>query len=250
MKAAILTWNVNGLGTSWRELVSIVDELHPDVVCLQETKHPNPFPTLPGYECFSSPFQRVHHHGSAMYVRTAMNAQEIQLRPELTGHVVAVQLPGGAVVVSMYTKNSGNPENGDNMRQKFDEIAWSEIKRIRVPDSQLVVAGDLNCCLELGDHFSGKMNHTYAGQKPYEIATLKREMSALGLHDTYMHLNPNHTGERWTYWSLRFGSKLPPRGGPYGKGWRLDYVLCTMPVFKSAEVLPTVTSDHRPIVLY
>ena len=49
------------LGTSWRELVSIVDELHPDVVCLQETKHPNPFPTLPGYECFSSPFQRVHH---------------------------------------------------------------------------------------------------------------------------------------------------------------------------------------------
>ena len=95
-----------------------------------------------------------------MYVRTAMNAQEIQLRPELTGHVVAVQLPGGAVVVSMYTKNSGNPENGDNMRQKFDEIAWSEIKRIRVPDSQLVVAGDGILCLELGDHFFGQ-NESY-----------------------------------------------------------------------------------------
>jgi exodeoxyribonuclease-3 len=258
LPAAIVTWNVNGLRVRWTEVEALARTYWPDVLCLQETKHPVGFPDLQFYCHFESPYPTTKHHGVAMYVKEALCPVAISVDPSLVGHLVAADLANGIRMVCLYTKNSGNNRatmrETDAFRKDFDERLWSELQRLNdtAPMGALVVAGDLNVCLDRGDHYTGKVDPASAGRKPYEIARAHMGMTALGLRDVYMTLNPSHAGERWTFWSTRAGDTRSPRPDfPHGCGWRLDYVLARGAYFRTSEVLRTWgSSDHFPLAVW
>jgi exodeoxyribonuclease-3 len=256
--AAVVTWNVNGLRARWAEIEALVKTYCPDVLCLQETKHKLGIPRIPWFWQIESPFPVSGRHGVAMYVKEALIPVGVAIDPDLAGHLVAADLSNGARVACLYTKNSGNSRatlgESDAFRRRFDDRLWMELERLRsgCPTGVLVVAGDLNVCIDRGDHYTGKTDPSSAGRKPYEIARAREGMAEVGLRDVYMDLNPDHAGERWTFWSRRFGDMRTPRPGfPHGCGWRLDYVLAKGANFRAAEVLSTWgSSDHMPVAVW
>lgn len=246
-RAAVFSWNINGLHAHADELQNMLVKLDmPPVICLQETKCKD-FPPLAKYVCFGSSYSRSQHHGVALYVSERLMPTPIMLDTRLDGHVVAATF-NETIVVSVYVKNSSDC---DEYRQAFDGIFWSEMLRISaLATNNFMLCGDFNACLELEDHHTLKKNEKVAGLKTYESNNLLKGLDRLGLIDAYMHLNPQHTHERWTFWSERYGaSNLEPKPGkPSGNGWRLDYIFTKHVEFSSVCVLKTGRGDHSPLV--
>jgi hypothetical protein len=74
----VIQWNLNGFWTRYEELKLLVNKWTPAVLCLQETHlRPNASANLSGYKAF---FDSVHSrhakHGTAVYVRNDIKAEE------------------------------------------------------------------------------------------------------------------------------------------------------------------------------
>ncbi len=249
----IATWNVNSLRARLEMLCAWLQQVQPEVVCLQETKVPDEaFPadslTALGYQ--------VAYSGQKTY-----NGVAILSRLPLTD--VATALPGApaaeekrfiaATVGELRLVNVYVPNGQAVGSPKFHtKLAWLEhlhgfLSTTYTRDDPLVLCGDFNVAPEPRDVYDATKVDGEILFHPAERAAFAR-LLAWGLHDT---LRLHHQeGGLYSWWDYR--------NAAFRRNWgfRIDHILVTPPLaarctgvtLERALRKQPKPSDHIPVV--
>ncbi|MEZ5317477.1 MAG: exodeoxyribonuclease III [Vicinamibacterales bacterium] len=243
----IITWNVNGIRARQTEVVALLEEERPDVVCLQEIKaSPEKVPALlveaEGYWSY--------WHGSGGYSGVALLVRHgfVTSPPafshpafDMESRIVVVDL-GAFRVASVYVPNGG--KDYEAKIRFFDALgAWAD--ETRQSDGALLICGDLNVAREERDVHPKERKPNQIGTRPDERALLARLVDG-AFRDVGRALDPDNDAlfTFWPHWRNLRQRNI---------GWRIDYVLATEPVASTARTSTSRrefgTSDHAPVVV-
>src|SRR5262245_27312177 len=246
----IATWNVNGIRARHAQVQEWIAQQRPDVVCLQEIKAaPDDIPLLlcdlDGYWCYWHGGKG--YSGVALHVDKRIAAEAPAFTHPAFDHehrIVTVEVTtdvGSVTVASIYVPNGGK-DFPAKMRflQALDEYASS----FQASNRSLVVCGDLNVARTDRDVHPKERKPRAIGQLPEE-RTLLECIIGRGLVDVGRALDPDNDA-LFTWWAP--WRNLRQRN----IGWRLDYVLASDAVARSASSCVSLrefgTSDHAPVV--
>lgn len=245
----LISWNVNGIRATYKKgFIAKVDEMAPDVLCLQETKAQDDQvrEALFGmdYHIFSNSAERKGYSGTAVLSRTEplnviydMGIEE----HDKEGRVIAVEY-SDFWLVTVYTPNSGQGLVRLEYRKTWDRDFILHLKKLE-QSKPVVVCGDLNVAHKPIDLKNPKSNYNKtAGYTQAEIDGMDSLLGA-GYVDTFRHFNPDLV--KYSWWSWRGDARAK------NVGWRIDYFLA------SHNILPRVaetfiydhidSSDHCPV---
>lgn len=219
-----LSWNV-GRRTE-RQVQQYVAQCAPDVVCLQETRQ-NP-PALPGYTIAAR--TDGAYAGVALYVSSkCVHAPSAHAEVWIPGRVTVCEL-GDVLYVGVYARNDVF-RRGASLARERDDAELEKRLRERI-GRRVVVIGDLNLCLEFGDHHS-HVGKAFDPARPAsrKVTRWKRMLETLSLRDV------GGAGSPWTF-----------RGRHKGGG-RYDYVFVSPGVACSDYKVHSdcTQTDHFPL---
>ena len=242
----VATWNVNGIRARQAQLQEWIDREQPDVVCLQEIKaSPDQIPVwlceLEGYWC--------HWHGGKGYSGVGLHVSR-RLSPDrpafahpdfdYESRIVTARVDG-LTFASIYVPNGGKDFPA---KMKFLEALEAYAGRLQAEGSRAVLCGDLNIARADMDVHPKERKPRAIGQLPEERALLERIIGH-GLVDTGRALEPEND-QLFTWWAPWRNMR------ERNIGWRLDYVLASVPIFdrvRSCVVQREFgTSDHGPVI--
>jgi exodeoxyribonuclease-3 len=247
----VVTWNVNGIRARMEQVVALIAEEKPDVLCLQEIKAA-PDQLEDSLFALSDYFNYWHgakggYSGVSLHVRRGAFAEAPAFShpPFDTETRIVVGAAGDALFASVYVPNGGK-DYAAKVKFLGDLAAW--VGSACAGGKTLVLCGDLNVALEDIDvHPSqrSKPGHPVIGQRPEERELFGR-MLGHGMVDVGRTLAPDD--ERlftwWPYWRQARERNL---------GWRIDYVLASRAQASratSCEIRRTYgSSDHAPVVV-
>lgn len=262
MTLTIATWNINSLRLRQAHLLKIVEQLRPDILCLQETKVPDElFPEALGAE-IGLPYVLKRgmksYNGVAIYARLPLNL--IENTPDWCGkgdcrHLSAtVSTPGGPLAIhDFYVPAGGDlPDRDTNPKfaHKLDFLNEARLHFENNPPKRAVLMGDLNIAPLEHDVWSHRQLLDVVSHTPVEVEALTAWKNA-GLYDAIRHFVPNDQ-KLYTWWSYRNRDWAASN-----RGRRLDHIWVTpdlIPALKSYTILRdarnwTQPSDHVPIAL-
>ncbi|HET6172677.1 MAG TPA: exodeoxyribonuclease III [Gaiellales bacterium] len=250
----IVTWNVNSLKVRLPRVLELLDELAPDVLCLQETKVESA--AFPHDELREAGYAAVDHSGgrwAGVAVLAPLETTPVEVGRGLPGEpdpedarwieaeVVGIRF------VSTYVPNGREPATPwFEQKLHFLEAARARIAEL-APAGSLVLAGDFNIApadIDVYDPaaFAGSTHVT-----PEERAAHHALLDA-GLLDAYRVVSPE--GQRFTWWDYR--------AGHFHKnlGMRIDHVLLTPDLAARLTACDIARdfrkgskpSDHAPLV--
>jgi len=261
----IASWNINSVRRRLSQLERLVDEVQPDVICLQETKCTTDECPAGDICNIGFPYQAVAGFGgyNGVCILSRFPLQSIQKHPHCerddARHMSAdAQLPDGRLISvhSVYVPAGGDIPDAE-INQKFahklkfvDEISDFFAGHFGFRDN-LVVAGDLNIAPLPSDVWDHKKLSRIITHTPIEIAALDRFKRSLNFIDTLREIVPADDPV-FTWWSYRAADWQAAN-----KGRRLDHIWVSPPLkdyIGGVEVLTDVCnwtppSDHVPIVL-
>lgn len=252
-KTRIISWNVNGIrACATKGLVDFIQELEPDILCLQETKahreQVDPSLQSLGYDfdCWSSAVKKgysgvatfsVHHPVSAER-GIQMPAYDSEGRFVVTDH-------GDFLLFNVYFPNGGSGPERHGFKQKFLKDFTAHLQALKDQGRSLIVVGDYNVAHQEYDVFDPVRLSKESGFLPEERQWFS-EFLSLGFVDTFRRTHPQ-AHQRYSWWSYREGAR------PGNRGWRIDYICVTEDLFprvKNAEILDHVHgSDHCPVLI-
>ena len=258
----IATWNVNSVRTRLSQIINWINQVNPDILCLQETKViDNDFPIKPfeelGYEVIA--FGQKSYNGVAIiskitpenvnkgfsgYLRNQNDVNKFEDQKRLITADI-----NGVKIINVYVPN-GSALNSE----KFDyKINWLNCLSSFL-DKQEQKGGSI--CL-LGDFNIAPSNKDIHDPQRYEggIMASKIERNALNnvlkerLIDSFRVYEKN-TGH-WSWWDYR------NNGYELNKGWRIDHIYiskaltsklksCVIDSNLRGNVQP---SDHAPVMI-
>lgn len=249
----IVSWNVNSLKVRLPQLLELLAEKQPDVVCLQETKLEDQ--NFPHAEIEAAGYQ-VAFSGQKTYNGVALLARG-ELADVACGNphfsdpqkrLIAATV-GGVRTICAYVPN-GQTVGSD----KFDyKLAWLSALEEWLAEQlaaypQLALAGDFNIAPDDRDVHDPA---AWAGQilcSDAERAAFQR-LLALGLHDSFRLFDqPDKTFSWWDYRMLGFQRNL---------GLRIDHILLSEPL-RTRCVASGIDrdmrkrerpSDHAPVIV-
>ena len=250
----LATWNINSLKVRLPRVEAWLDELQPDVVCLQETKLADAaFPALTfralGYESV--------HHGEGRWNGVAILSR-VGLDDATFGFGDGDDDPearlvwatcGGIRVASAYVPN-GRSLDDDHYTYK---LAWLQKLREQLaaessPADPVVVAGDFNIAPTDADVWDPAEFVEATHTSPPERDALAA-IEQWGMVDTFRLRHPEPGLYSW--WDYRAGNFHKH------KGMRIDLVLGTQPV-ADRVTFATIDrnarkgqqpSDHAPVII-
>ena len=248
----IISWNVNGIrAISNKNFVEIVQELDPDILCLQEIKADEKIvrevlEPLTDYSIYINPAEKKGYSGTAILSRqpalsVTTTLDEDPFVPE--GRVQCAEFDQ-FFLVNVYVPNSGQGLSRLEYRQEWDAAFLKYLKKLQ-SQKPVVLCGDMNVAHRAIDLKNDKSNYNKtAGYTQIEIDAMDR-LLASGLADIYREQNPEKVA--YTYWSYRFKAR------ERNTGWRIDYFLISpelRPQVKDVTIHHQVMgSDHCPIGL-
>lgn len=223
----IATWNINGVRARIENLVSWLEKVQPDIVCLQELKTVDE--TFP-YLIIQSLGYHVEAFGQQGFNGVAILSKQ---KPEevmrgLPGDDEDVQsrfieavfsIDGGVVrVASIYLPN-GNPV--DNPVKYPYKLSWLErlenhARARLLLEEPLILAGDYNVIPQPYDCFDAKVWANDALFLPQTRAAFRR-LENLGLTDAYRAVSD--LAPAYTFWDYQAGA------WPKNMGIRIDHLL-------------------------
>ncbi len=252
----LFSWNVNGLRAVINKgaLATFIDECHPDILCLQETKAKQGQAEidLPEYEELWNSAERPGYSGTAIFTKlkplSVMNVLPTELNmsdefgnPLTEGRVLTAEFED-FFLVDVYTPNSKNELERLELREKKWDPEFLKYLKDLEKLKPVVTCGDFNAAHEEIDIARPKTNHRSAGFTDEERRGITNMISA-GFIDTFRFLNPDSV--RYTWWS-HWG-----HARENNVGWRIDYFFISKSLkdnLKSAEIYENVMgSDHCPI---
>lgn len=250
----ISTWNVNGIRSASKAgLQAWLDEIGPDIVCLQETKFEPDLLSrnwFAGYQLEIFPAEKRGYAGTAVLFRKELSI--ISLRPGIgherfdrEGRVLTVEFEGYEVVC-IYAPHSHrkliNLEKKKDFMISFLKYVEDRLaSRTRKP---LVLAGDFNVAFDKRDVFHHSSNKGNAGFHDDE-RELFGQLMKLGFVDALRQVDQEAGTYSW--WSLLPGVR------ERNVGWRLDYILVETSIRENiVDCFHSVHargSDHCPVTV-
>ena len=258
----IATWNVNSIRTRINQVLEFLEEVNPDLLCLQETKvEDSSFPkeefTKKGY--FLNFFGQKSYNGVAFISKSPQEDIRFGMSGEIISDYsteyfdeqkrVISTLFNGIRVVNVYVPN-GSSLDSDKYQYK---IKWlnclkSYLAKQSERNEPVCLLGDFNIALEDKDiHNPARLSGGIMASK-LERKALE---SLLGekLEDSFriFEQDTNH----WSWWDYRRSA------WERDKGWRIDHIYlskelvdnlkgCTIHKKSRGNIKP---SDHAPVIV-
>tara|TARA_Y100001968_G_C19401642_1_gene741345 strand:+ start:1073 stop:1909 length:837 start_codon:yes stop_codon:yes gene_type:complete len=256
------TWNVNSIRTRLDQVLDWVEEVNPDLLCLQETKVEDQF--FP-YEAFESKGLKAIFHGQKSYngvafisrhqledIRTGLNgelknnAQALELSKQ--SRVISALIEG-IRVVNVYVPN-GSELDSEKYLYKLEWLSC--LKKYLETQSKrnepLCLLGDFNIApQDIDIHDPEKLKGKLMASK--EERTILKNLLGQRLSDVFRVFES--ASNHWSWWDYRSSAWARD------KGWRIDQIyLCETLInnAKSCQIHKNVRglvkpSDHAPVVV-
>lgn len=248
----IVTWNINGYrAVLKKDFKSIILNLDPDVLCLQEIKARTEQLTpeeieIPGYRHLWNSAQRPGYSGVATYIKTEMGTPEISTglgdeEFDIEGRVIRTNFLNFSLF-NIYFPNGQRGQDRVDYKLRFYARLLEICKTEHALGKKFIITGDFNTAHEEIDLANPKENSKVSGFLPEERLWVTKFLEN-GFTDAFRVLHPESV--KYTWWTYRFTAR------ERGIGWRLDYYLVStdlMAKVKDVEVHDQVFgSDHCPV---
>jgi len=256
----IVTWNINSVRLRADLVERVAQWLHPDVICLQETKSPDEFFPREAFERFGYTHLAISgmkgYNGVAIasrYPLTAVRNLNFVGREDCRHIQATVQ---GIEVHNLYVPAGGDipdPDENKKFAHKLaflDEIAasFTGIGRSRRP---MVLVGDLNVAPLPNDVWSHKQMLKVVSHTPIEVEKLGAVQASAKWVDAVRHFVPPET-QLYSWWSYRANDWEAS-----DRGRRLDHIWVTpklVPSLSEYTILREArgweqASDHVPVMV-
>ena len=258
----IATWNVNSVRTRLSQIINWINQVNPDILCLQETKViDNDFPIKPfeelGYEVIAS--GQKSYNGVAIITKIApenvnkgfsgyLGNQNDLNKFEDQKRLITADI-NGVKIINVYVPN-GSALNSE----KFDyKINWLNCLSSFLDKQEK--KGELVCLL--GDFNIAPSKNDIHDPQRYEGGIMASEIERNALNNVLKERlidsfrvyekNPGH----WSWWDYR------NNGYELNKGWRIDHIYisktltsklksCVIDSNPRENVQP---SDHAPVMI-
>lgn len=256
----IVTWNINSVRLRLPIVLKLLEEMQPDVLCLQEIKCTNEqFPAAQladaGY-----PHQALNgikaYHGVATISRQPFAAVDVKSWcGKEDGRHVMTKLADGTELHNFYVPAGGDepdPVANDKFAHKLDFVEemtdyWAG--RAGEPDLKAIKVGDLNIAPLETDVWSHKQLLNVVSHTPVETDGLQRTQAAGKWTDAVRHFIPADE-KLYSWWSYRAKD-----WNAVDRGRRLDHIWVTPPLTGSLVAAGVnrdargweKPSDHAPV---
>jgi exodeoxyribonuclease-3 len=261
MRLRVTTWNVNSVRLRIDLVKRVLEELKPDLLCLQEIKVDTPlFPADPLRE-LGYTHQAVNgmkgYNGVAILAREPfLGTDTIDWCDKTDSRHIWCRLRNGVEIHNVYVPSGGDvpdPAENDKFAHKLrflDEIhGW--FKGARQATQPMILVGDLNVAPLEHDVWSHKQLLDVVSHTPIEVEKLTRWQRGLGWVDAARRFVPE-SEKLYTWWSYRARDWQVSN-----RGRRLDHIWVTPPLGRALErheVLARArgwdkASDHVPVTV-
>ncbi len=261
MALTVATWNINSLRLRLPLLRRLIDDLRPDIVCLQETKVPDP--AFPLDDIVALGYPHVVYAGMKSYNGVAIlsrqplaDAGEHQWCGKSDCRHVYATLANGIEIHCLYVPSGGDvpdPAANDKFAHKLEFLReqaewWA---RRRNDGARCVLVGDFNVAPLDTDVWSHKQLLNVVSHTPIEVDRLAHLAKSHGWIDAVRHFIP--VSERlYSWWSYRARD-----WSKSDRGRRIDHIWVTpalAPSLRAARILRDARgwprpSDHVPVVV-
>jgi len=231
MRLRVTTWNINSVRLRLDLVKRLLDELKPDLLCLQEIKVDTPlFPAEPLAE-LGYTHQAVNgmkgYNGVAILAREPfLGTETLSWCDKSDSRHVWCRLANGVEIHNVYVPSGGDvpdPEENDKFAHKLrflDEIhSW--FKGARQPSHPMILVGDLNVAPLEHDVWSHKQLLKIVSHTPVEVDLFGRLQASLDWIDVPRRFVP--AGRKlYSWWSYR---NIDWRKSDRGR--RLDHILAS-----------------------
>lgn len=262
MPFSIATWNINSVRLRLPLVERFLTEYQPDVLCLQETKCPDPlFPADAfrrlGYEHVEISGQKGYH-GVATISRRPLDVVEKRRfcdNNDCRHLSVRVSAGGKSVLLHNFYVPAGgdepDPDVNPKFRHKLDFVEeMNDVPADQGEASASVLVGDLNIAPLEHDVWSHKQMLNVVSHTPVETDGLEAMRKRGGWVDL-MRLNVPYEQKLYTWWSYRAQDWAAS-----DRGRRLDHVWSSdnlAPSLAGLEILRDARgwerpSDHVPVI--
>jgi exodeoxyribonuclease-3 len=248
----IISYNINGVRSAINKgLISWLNTINPDILCLQEiklseTELVSPFFEKLGYYCYWYPAQKRGYSGVAILTKVKPNNVQYGIGNSLyddEGRILRADFDTFSIL-SVYFPSGSSGEERQGFKMTFLDDFYVYIKELQNELPNLIVSGDINICHRDIDIHNPKGNANSSGFLPEERAWVGKFLDN-GYVDSFRHFNQEP--HNYTWWSYRAGAKQK------NLGWRIDYHFTTDSMkncLESANIHPDqLMSDHCPIEL-
>jgi exodeoxyribonuclease III len=246
----LISWNVNGIrAVANKNAFAWVDELCPDVLCLQEIKAeaeqiPEPL--------FNHTFTCNHINSASKkgYSGTMSFSTRTFDKTDTAWHIdhthegrILEHHFGDVVLFNVYFPNGQQSEERLAHKMKFYSDFLAHTEALRAEGKGIIICGDVNTAHRAIDLKNPKANEDTSGFLPIERAWIDTLLEK-GYIDTFRHIHGDIT-DAYSWWSYRFGAR------ERNVGWRIDYFFISKelePRLKDAFILNHIEgSDHCPV---
>ena len=249
----ITTWNVNGIrAIIKKDFESSIRHIHPDVLCLQETKAQAdevqaalaPFEN--DYQFYINSAEKKGYSGTAVLSKTEpLNVIYGMGMPQhdQEGRLITLEYQD-FYLVTVYTPNAGQGLKRLEYKQEWNVDFQQFVTNLK-QQKPVIICGDLNVAHQAIDLKNSKSNYNKtAGYTQVEIDGMNN-LLASGFIDVFRHFHPDKIA--YTYWSYRFNARAR------NAGWRIDYFLVSQDFIDKVQNIEIHTdilgSDHCPVSL-
>lgn len=250
--------NLNGIRSAANKgLEAWLATTQPDCICVQELKAVNDdmlgrFEQLAGLNGHFHFAEKKGYSGVGIYTRYEPSEVVVgfgNAEFDREGRYVELRFDTPArklSIVSCYFPSGSSGEERQQAKFRFLDAFYPyllELKRTR----EFILCGDVNIAHKEIDLKNWRSNQKNSGFLPQERAWMTRVLEEAGMVDVYRRLQPDTTGDAYTWWSNR------GQAWANNVGWRLDYHLATpaLAAHAHAEAIYKEQrfSDHAPITI-
>jgi exodeoxyribonuclease III len=259
----LVSWNVNGIRAVSRKgaFQPCLDELRPDILCLQEVKaeQSQSDVTVPGFDEHWHSATKKGYSGTAIFTNVAPRSLHLGLSadvssrfpmagdsfgdPNSEGRVITAQFDEFALV-TVYTPNVKPDLQRLRLRHKLWDPAFLAYLQQLEATSPVIVCGDLNVAHTPDDLAKPKDNIGKQGFTSEEREGFQNLIDA-GFVDTFRLFTQGNGN--YTWWTNFANAR------ERNVGWRIDYFLVSSSLVDrvtAAEIHANlVGSDHCPVSL-
>jgi exodeoxyribonuclease-3 len=260
----VATWNINSVRLRAPLLRHLLDELDPDILCLQETKTPDEHFPHEAAEALGYTHRIIRgmkgYNGVAVLSRRPVALMEDGRdwcgKGDCRHLGVQVDTPGGPLELHNFYVPAGGDTPDREVNPKFahkldfvaEVTAWTAA---RGPAKRSVLVGDLNIAPLEHDVWSHKQMVGVVSHTPVEVDAMTRWQQAGDWYDALRHFTPPDQ-KLYTWWSYRAKDWRAS-----DRGRRLDHVWVSQDLagaLRRHVVLKDArdwvqTSDHVPVMM-
>ena len=246
----IISWNVNGIRAVIKKgFYDFMNDYHPDIICLQETKASKEQVDLKldeyPYRYWNSA-EKKGYSGTAIFskIKPISITNDLGIdKHDKEGRVITAEF-SNFFLVTVYTPNSKRELLRLDYRQKEWDIDFLKYLKELEKSKPVVFCGDLNVAHKEIDLKNPKTNRKNAGFTDEERMGFDNYISE-GFIDTFREFEKGEG--HYTWWSYMFQARSR------NVGWRIDYFCISESLrsnLKNAYILKDVMgSDHAPVVM-